>query len=76
MVTFWPTTKLQHPSQFTSPSKGIKILGVPLGTLIFTSSFIKDAMLEDVRLFPRMGDVQVAFGILTHCLVQHSSYFL
>jgi hypothetical protein len=58
------------PSQFTTPSKGIKILGVPLGIINFTSSFIKKALQKDVRhvdLFPRMGDVQVAFGILTHC---------
>jgi len=31
-------------SQFTTTSEGIKILGVPLGTLTFTSSFMKDAM--------------------------------
>jgi hypothetical protein len=36
------------PSQFTTPSKGIKVLKVPLGTSSFTSSFIKDALLEDV----------------------------
>jgi hypothetical protein len=32
------------PSQFTTPSKGIRILGVPLGTLIFTPSFIKNTL--------------------------------
>jgi hypothetical protein len=35
-------------------------LKVPLGTSSFTSSFIKDAMLEDVQnvdLLPKMGDV-------------------
>jgi len=59
--------------------EGIRVLGVPLGTLIFTSSFIKDALLEDARhvdLFPRMDDVKVAFGILTHCFVQHPLYLL
>jgi hypothetical protein len=48
------------PSQFTTPSKRIKILGVPLGTLTFTSSFIKDVLQEDVRhvnLLFRMDDV-------------------
>ncbi len=67
------------PSQFTTPSKRIRILGVPLGTSSFTSSFIKDALLEDVwhvDLLPKMGDVQVAFGILTHCFMQWPSYLL
>jgi hypothetical protein len=64
-------------SQFTTPSKGIKVLVVLLGTSTLTSSFIKDALLKDVQhvdLLPRMGDVQVAFGILTHYFVQRPSY--
>jgi hypothetical protein len=36
------------PSQFTTPSKGIRVLGVPFNTSLFTSSFIKDALLDDV----------------------------
>jgi hypothetical protein len=35
-------------------------LGVPLGTITFTSSFIKEALQQDVQhvdLFLRMGDV-------------------
>jgi hypothetical protein len=66
------------PSQFTTPSEGSKVLGVPVGTLTFTSSFIKDALQEDVQhvdLLSIMGDVHVAFGILTH-FVQHPSYLL
>ncbi len=54
-------------------------MGVPLSTSSFTSSFIKDAMLEDVRhvdLFPKMGDVKVAFGILTHYFMQQPSHLL
>jgi hypothetical protein len=54
-------------------------LGVPLRTSSFTSSFIKNALLEDVRhvdLLFKMGDVQVAFGILTHYFVQRPSYLL
>jgi hypothetical protein len=42
-------------------------LKVLLGTLTFTSSFIKYALLDVVQhvdLFPRMGDVQVTFKIL------------
>jgi hypothetical protein len=49
-----------------TPSKGIKVLGIPLNTLPFTSSFIKNAMVEDVwhiKLLPIMGDVKITFGI-------------
>jgi len=51
------------PSQFTTPLEGIIILGVPLDTSSFTSSFIKDALLNNVwhvDIFLKMGDVQVA----------------
>jgi len=44
-----------------------------MGTSLFISSFIKDVLLEDVwhvNLFPRMGDIHVTFGILTHYFVQ------
>ncbi len=50
-----------------------------MGTITFTSSFIKDAMLKNIQhvdLLPIMGDIQMAFGILTHCFVQCPSYFL
>ncbi len=64
---------------FDTPSKGIKVLGVPLGTSSFTSSFIKDVLLEDawhVYFLPIMGDVQVAFGFLTHYLCNdHHIYY-
>jgi hypothetical protein len=53
-------------------------LGVPLGTITFTSSFIKKTLQKDVRyvdLFPIMGDVQVAFGIITCCFVQRPCIF-
>jgi hypothetical protein len=54
-------------------------LGVPLGTLTFTSSFVKDAIQEDdwhVDLLPKMGDVHVAFRILICCFMQRPSYLL
>jgi hypothetical protein len=54
-------------------------LGVLLSTLTFTSSFIKDALLEDVQpanLLFKMGDVHVAFGIKIHCFMQRPSYIL
>jgi hypothetical protein len=48
-------------------SKGIKILGVLLGTSFFTSSFVQNALRKDVQhmdLLPKMGDVQVAFDTI------------
>ncbi len=54
------------PSMFNIPLEGIRVLGVPLGISSFTSSFIKDVLLEDVRhvgLLLIMGDVYIAFGI-------------
>jgi hypothetical protein len=54
-------------------------LGVPLGTSSFTSFFIKDVLLEDVRhvdLFPKMGDAQATFGIISHYFMQWPSYLL
>jgi hypothetical protein len=60
-------------SKFNIPLKGIKVLEVPLDTSSFTSSFVNDALLKNiwhVDLFPRMGDVHVAFEILAHCFMQ------
>jgi hypothetical protein len=45
---------------FNTPLEGIRFLGVPLGISSFTSSFIKDVLLEDVwhvGVLFRMGDV-------------------
>jgi hypothetical protein len=67
------------PSQFTTLLKGIRVLGVPLGTSSFTLSFIKYALVKDVHhvdFFLRMGDVLLAFGILTYYFIQRPSYFL
>ncbi len=50
-----------------------------MGTLTFTSSFIKNALQKDVRhvdLLSKMDDVQVAFGILICCFMQCPLYFL
>jgi len=66
-------------SQFTTSLEGIRILGLPLCTSSFTPSFIKNALLENVwhvDLLFKMGDVQVAFGILTHYFMQRPSYLL
>jgi hypothetical protein len=46
-------------------------VGVSLGIVTFTSSFIKKVLQEDaqhVDLFPRMDDVHVAFGIQMYLL--------
>jgi len=67
------------PFQFITPLEGNKILGVMLDILTFISSFIKDALLKDVwhvNLLPKIDDVQITFGIVIHCFVQHPSYFL
>jgi hypothetical protein len=57
----------------------MKILGVPLNTSSFISSFIKYTLFKDVRhvdLLLRFGDVHVTFGILIHYFVQWPSYLL
>ncbi len=67
------------PIQFNTTLEGINVLGVPLGTSSFTSSFINDALRKDVRhanLFLKIDDVQVVYGILTHCFMQQPSYIL
>ncbi len=71
-------TSTPHPS-LPPYQKEIRVLGIPLDISSITSSFIKDAMLEDVwhvDLFIKMGDVQVAFEILTHYFMQQFSYLL
>ncbi len=70
--SFYPTSKsvtwspsglllnFDTPSLFNSPSKGIRVLGVPLGISSFTWTFIKKNLLEDVQhvdLLLKMGDV-------------------
>jgi hypothetical protein len=58
---------------FDTPYEGIKVLGVPLNTSSFKSSSSKMSFLNDVwhvDLFLIVGDVHVAFKILTHCFLQ------
>jgi hypothetical protein len=83
MVSTCPTSSLSPnfdtPFQFNAPSKGIRVLRVPLGISSFTSSFIKNVMLEDVwhvDLLPIMGDAQITFRLVTHNFVQWPSYLL
>jgi hypothetical protein len=44
IVTINLPLNFNTPSQFTTPSEGIGVLGILLGTVIFTSSFIKEAL--------------------------------
>ncbi len=58
---------------FCTLIKGIRVLGVPLGSFSFTSSFLQDALDNDVHhfnVFSKSRDVQVAFGIFIHCFAQ------
>jgi hypothetical protein len=60
MITLSLLHDFDTSSQFTIPLEWIKVLEIPLGTSLFTSSFIKYGMLEDVQhvdLFHKMGDV-------------------
>jgi hypothetical protein len=52
-------------------------LGVPLGFFSFTSSFLQDALDDDVHYIhtlPRLGDVMVAFEILVHYFDKRFNY--
>jgi hypothetical protein len=45
---------------------GIKVLDTLFGSIFFTSSFLQDALDEDVHhvdVFLRLGDVQIVFGM-------------
>ena len=56
------------PKGCTSSAEGIRVLGAPLGTDKFISTFVRAALEEDSRgldLLPRLGDPQVAFRLLT-----------
>ncbi len=58
------------PLNLCIPIGGISILGVPLGFFSFTSSFLQDALDNDVHYIHalhRLGDVKVAFEIFTFC---------
>jgi hypothetical protein len=58
---------------------GIKVLGVPFGSLVFTSSFLQDSLDKDVqhaRTFLRLRDILVAFGVLSQCFAQRPSHLL
>jgi len=55
------------------------VLGVLLGLFSFTSFFLHDILDNDVQhinAFPKLGDVQLAFGIFTRCFSQKPYCFL
>jgi len=79
MAPFGLSPNFDTPSLFNTPLEGIRVLGFPLGISSFTSSFIKDVLLKDVQhvdLLHGMGDVQVAFRILSHYFMQWLLYLL
>jgi hypothetical protein len=48
------------------------VMGFPFGFVLFSSFVLQDALDEDVRhvdVFLRLGDVHVAFGILSQCFI-------
>jgi hypothetical protein len=61
---------LSRFSSLCTPIGGIRVLGVPLESHSFTSSFFQDVLDDDVQhinAFLILGDVQVAFGIFIRC---------
>ncbi len=53
-------TSTPHPNLPPHDQKELESWGIQLGTSLFASFFIKDALLENVRhvdLLPKMGDV-------------------
>jgi hypothetical protein len=47
-------------SNFCTPNGGIRVLDVPLGSFSLTSSFLQEALDDDVQhinALPRLGDV-------------------
>jgi hypothetical protein len=78
----WAPSSL--PPRFAPPTKfccsfgGIKILGIPFDFVSFASLFLQKALSEDVQhanVFPKLGDIQVAFVILFQCFTQKPSFF-
>jgi hypothetical protein len=72
--TTWSPSNLfaifSPPHGFCYLPNGIQVLRVPCGFVLFSSSFFKDTLDEDVchvDVFIRLGDVHVAFGILFRC---------
>ncbi len=53
------------------------VLGVPLGSFSITCFFFHDVVNDDVQHIDallRLGDVQVAFGIVVRCFMQRPYY--
>ncbi len=56
------------PAKFCCPPCGIRILGVPFDYASFISFLWQEVLIENVwhaTVFPKLGDVQVAFGIFS-----------
>ncbi len=71
--------KFLPPSNIHTFVRDIKVLGVPLRSISFTSSFLLVTLDNDVQhidAFSKLGDMKVAFEILTCCFAQMPYYFL
>jgi len=58
-----------------TPFKGFKVFFILMGS----TSFIENSLLEDLKhvdLLPKIGEIQIIFGILAHLFLQCPSYFL
>lgn len=67
------------PPGFVCPSDGIRVLGSPVGTESFCSTFISDTLrqaLAPAPWLPKLGDSQAAFGLLLRCLHPRASYLM
>jgi hypothetical protein len=80
LVPFKPPSWFSLFSNFCWPPNNIKVLGIHFGSTSFvSSSFLQAALEKDVHhieVLPRLGDVQVTFGIFFQCFAQRLSYLL
>ncbi|KAJ7570685.1 hypothetical protein O6H91_01G131400 [Diphasiastrum complanatum] len=70
---------LPLPTGFNTPADGIRALGIPIGFSDFVASSLRDTLgvhLRHADLLPKLGNAQVALGILTQCFTQRPSYIL
>jgi hypothetical protein len=55
------------PTNFCYYLDGIRVLGIPIRSIFFASSFLQNTTLDEdacyVNVLPRLRDVQITFGI-------------
>ncbi len=60
MCATWFPSRFSPSLGFYIPTRGVRVLGVPLGSFSFIFSFFKEALDDDVQhidALPRLGDV-------------------